>query len=354
MLPRPVVGWSVSSRDEIAAFSAETESALAEAEAFVGNTDSEEAYRYYFLAAYEDLYAQFRQLFDGEPRTRTADLYYCTETVVEKLSAKEAIPAAMAKRLIRWMGRLRTLGSKMDHDSRVSEAQLKALRFEVEQFDRLIEKAHSDTERETRRRRSTRDERPRAMMTERQMVSPVQQGAQANRPPMHTPLEEALSGARPMVKMAAPKVTARPGAMSMEAQTSDAPPNAKRVLVVDDSELTRLSIGMRLAESGYLVMGASNSDDFSAKLKTFKPQLVVADMTVGGVSVEAIFSLLHANTKYRDLPVVLFSAADEGVLAARAGQLGAHGFVSKTRGVPALIDSIGGLFESERAPAVGT
>jgi two-component system chemotaxis response regulator CheY len=104
------------------------------------------------------------------------------------------------------------------------------------------------------------------------------------------------------------------------------------VLIVDDSMYTRNVIGKILLESGYdRVVEASNGDEALERYQKSKPDLVLLDIVMSGGAeaqngLEALEKIMVAD---RSAKVVVCSALEQQVLAEKALNLGAKGFISK-------------------------
>lgn len=104
----------------------------------------------------------------------------------------------------------------------------------------------------------------------------------------------------------------------------------KRALVVDDHPITHLGASRLLRELGYDPVDQAMSGEAAMEQLSGHPEppaLVVLDITLPGADgLEMIAPLLEAAPEAR---ILIFSMNDQTGFAARALQVGAHGFLSK-------------------------
>ena len=105
-----------------------------------------------------------------------------------------------------------------------------------------------------------------------------------------------------------------------------------RILIVDDHEIVREGIRNLLARSGknWEVCGdASNASDAIVAVKSLRPDVVVLDVTMPGISgLEAsrLIGRLDPGTR-----VLIFTMHDSSRIAVDVRDAGAHGYVSKSQ-----------------------
>lgn len=100
-----------------------------------------------------------------------------------------------------------------------------------------------------------------------------------------------------------------------------------KVLVVDDKQMMRDSVGATLQRAGYTVVVASNGKDAVAKLARHQPAVVVTDLKMPEMT--GLELLQHLNEADSDLPVVLMTAYGTVGDAVEAMKHGAFDFVQK-------------------------
>lgn len=100
-----------------------------------------------------------------------------------------------------------------------------------------------------------------------------------------------------------------------------------KVLVVDDKQMMRDSVGAILQRAGYVVVVASGGEDALAKAAKHRPAAVVTDLKMPGMTGLELLSALREQDA--ELPVVLMTAYGTVSDAVRAMHDGAFDFVQK-------------------------
>jgi DNA-binding response OmpR family regulator len=98
---------------------------------------------------------------------------------------------------------------------------------------------------------------------------------------------------------------------------------AKKILIVDDEPDVLLVLGKRLTSSGYDVVKAANGQDGLSKAKAERPDLIILDMMMPGMSGEEVAQELTLDRETRSIPILfltaLFTKRDEAVQGHAAG-----------------------------------
>jgi DNA-binding NtrC family response regulator len=100
-----------------------------------------------------------------------------------------------------------------------------------------------------------------------------------------------------------------------------------KVLVVDDKQMMRDSVGATLQRAGYAVVVATNGKDAVAKIARHQPAVVVTDLKMPEMT--GLELLQHLREADNDLPVVLMTAYGTVSDAVEAMKHGAFDFVQK-------------------------
>lgn len=100
-----------------------------------------------------------------------------------------------------------------------------------------------------------------------------------------------------------------------------------RLLIVDDNELLRLSLGRLMQRQGYLYDTAGGSEEAEELLKAGSYSLVLADMNLPGRS--GLWLAEHVAHNHTDTAVVMVTGVDDTDVAQQALELGAYGYVIK-------------------------
>lgn len=116
--------------------------------------------------------------------------------------------------------------------------------------------------------------------------------------------------------------------------------HSRRIIFIDDSEITREMIRAALVDVGHVVSVAENLLNFDQKLAEFNPDIILTDVNMPDIRGDEICKVLKTKYDTADIPIVLFSSKDTDELAELAERAGADGFVSKQQGFDKLIEKI--------------
>ena len=121
--------------------------------------------------------------------------------------------------------------------------------------------------------------------------------------------------------------------------------HTRRIVFIDDSEITREMIQAALVDAGHVVQVAENLINFDQILKEFNPDIILTDVNMPDIRGDEICKVLKTKYDTADIPIVLFSSKDTDELAELAERAGADGFVSKQQGFDTLIEKIDELVD---------
>lgn len=120
----------------------------------------------------------------------------------------------------------------------------------------------------------------------------------------------------------------------------------RRILLIDDSEIT-LALEKSVLESrGYDVRATSTLMEFEKTLQAWKPHLILTDIHMPEATGADICRTLKNEYGTQDIPIVLFSSLPDDELSRLAEQVGADGYLSKANGLDAMGEKIDELVES--------
>ena len=120
----------------------------------------------------------------------------------------------------------------------------------------------------------------------------------------------------------------------------------KRILLIDDSEITLQMEKAVLEQRGYQVEATSTLVEFERLLRDFKPDLILTDIHMPEARGTDICRTLKNEYQTQDIPIVLFSSLNDDELAELAQQVGADGYLSKAHGLDALGEKVDELVGS--------
>jgi adenylate cyclase len=120
----------------------------------------------------------------------------------------------------------------------------------------------------------------------------------------------------------------------------------RKVLLVDDSELALSTVTGVLVDAGYDVRATKDVHALDAVLGDWRPDIILTDVNMPGISGVELCRKLKSSYETAHVPVVLFSAEPNDVLAGMARDCEADGFLSKVNGLVQLSDELELLFDT--------
>lgn len=117
-------------------------------------------------------------------------------------------------------------------------------------------------------------------------------------------------------------------------------PNLDRprsILLVDDEPLNRDMLSRRLGKAGYEVATASDGADALAQIQAKRPDLVLLDLLMSGMSGLDVLREIRRTVDPTELPVVVATALHETSFLVEAMEAGANDFVTKPLDFPVVL-----------------
>ncbi|MFA6899444.1 MAG: response regulator transcription factor [Desulfurivibrionaceae bacterium] len=112
------------------------------------------------------------------------------------------------------------------------------------------------------------------------------------------------------------------------------------ILVVEDDENIQQLVGYNLAKAGFHVLYADNGEQALNQIKRERPELVVLDLMLPGLSGFEICKLVRKDPKTKNLPIVMLTAKSEENDMAAGLDLGADDYITKPFSPKILISRI--------------
>jgi adenylate cyclase len=116
-----------------------------------------------------------------------------------------------------------------------------------------------------------------------------------------------------------------------------------KILIVDDTPMNLKLIGDLLTSRGYSVCTAANGEEALAKIASEKPDLVVLDIMMPGLSGYDVCRKIRENPATALLPVVLATSLDPNQERVKGIEAGADDFLSKPVNQPELFARVKSL-----------
>jgi len=83
---------------------------------------------------------------------------------------------------------------------------------------------------------------------------------------------------------------------------------SKKIMIVDDEEDIRVSVGQIFEVSGYEVIKAVDGNDCLNKLERGIPDLVILDIMMPGMNGWDVAARIKENPKWNEIPIVFLTA----------------------------------------------
>jgi DNA-binding response OmpR family regulator len=103
----------------------------------------------------------------------------------------------------------------------------------------------------------------------------------------------------------------------------------KKILIVDDDPVNLEFFQLMLSKLGFTVEEACDGLDALEKLKKFHPDLILLDNIMPRMSGWELTKTLKQDAKYRDIPVIMFSALDDVKDKLAGFELGVDDYITK-------------------------
>jgi two-component system phosphate regulon response regulator PhoB len=125
-----------------------------------------------------------------------------------------------------------------------------------------------------------------------------------------------------------------------------------RILVVDDEPDITALVAYHLARAGYRVSTATNGQDALKAAREERPEIVVLDLMLPGVSGYEVLRELRQRPETADVGVILLTARREEVDRVKGLTLGADDYLTKPFSPQELTLRVAALLRRLAAPAV--
>ena len=103
----------------------------------------------------------------------------------------------------------------------------------------------------------------------------------------------------------------------------------KKILIVDDEELNLDFFELMLSKLGFGVEKAQDGVEALEKVKRFLPDLILMDNVMPRMSGWELTKILKADTRYKDIPIIMFSALDDVKDKVEGFELGIDDYITK-------------------------
>ena len=120
----------------------------------------------------------------------------------------------------------------------------------------------------------------------------------------------------------------------------------KRVLICDDQDMIRRSLGESLGDEGYEILEAADGASGLACIRESEPDLVLLDLKLPDTT--GVEVLRTVREEGRDVPVILMTAYGDTPTAVEAMKLGAYDFVQKPYSLADMKSKVGSALKARQ------
>ncbi len=118
-------------------------------------------------------------------------------------------------------------------------------------------------------------------------------------------------------------------------------------MVDDEADLVE-TLKYRLEASGYEVLTAADGQDGLKKARSEKPDLIILDLMLPKLDGYRVCRMLKFDEKYKNIPIILFSARVQESDIQMGEEQGADAYVTKPFDPKILLEKIQSLLEQYR------
>ncbi len=119
----------------------------------------------------------------------------------------------------------------------------------------------------------------------------------------------------------------------------------KRILIVDDELDVLELVAYRLKKRGYGVLTAINGQEGLDSIRAERPDLVLLDSCLPVLDAFEVCRQLKSDEELKHIPIILFTATLDTVVAEKAKELGASDFILKPFDSEELLEKITSILE---------
>jgi CheY-like chemotaxis protein len=85
-------------------------------------------------------------------------------------------------------------------------------------------------------------------------------------------------------------------------------PGAKKLLIIDDEDVSRYILRGLLTGTPYVVIEARNGEEGLAKALSEKPDVITLDLIMPGMNGFEVLTILKADHRTKDIPVIIVTS----------------------------------------------
>ena len=119
----------------------------------------------------------------------------------------------------------------------------------------------------------------------------------------------------------------------------------KEILIVDDEPGVAVAIQFLMEQQGHRVMVAERGEDALDLIYKYKPDLVLLDIMLPGISGWEVCEIIRLNPDCRNIKIVFLTARSSEVEIAKGLALGADAYITKPFSNDKLVERVNALLE---------
>ena len=119
----------------------------------------------------------------------------------------------------------------------------------------------------------------------------------------------------------------------------------RRIMILDDHVLDVMRADKALTAAGYEVTKLSTPNGALAKLEFDQPEILLLDITMARLNIQALLDSVRSSPDYQDLIVVLFSDLDAEVLQQYCMENDIHGYYCKSMDIDKVPEFLDNFYE---------
>jgi DNA-binding response OmpR family regulator len=120
----------------------------------------------------------------------------------------------------------------------------------------------------------------------------------------------------------------------------------KEILIVEDEPGVVAAIQYLMQQQGHNVLVAQRGEDALDLIYKYKPDLVLLDIMLPGISGWEVCEIIRLNPDYRNVKIVFLTARGDEAEIARGLTLGADAYITKPFSNDPLIAKVNALLEN--------
>ena len=120
----------------------------------------------------------------------------------------------------------------------------------------------------------------------------------------------------------------------------------REILIVEDEPGVALAIQFLMEQQGHRVLVAERGEDALELVYKYKPDLILLDIMLPGISGWEVCEIIRLNPAYRNIKVIFLTARGNEAEIARGLALGADAYITKPFSNDQLIAKVNTLLEN--------